>query len=91
MELDADGREHVLSRRGVGVADGGVAGLDGPAVALLLERQLVGERAVGLLPAVGEQRASRFRGCAAAASGRRPGYPHSRSDADRSGVSAPRR
>ena len=36
-----------------------MAGLDGAAVAFLLDRQLVGERPVGLLPAVGEQRAAR--------------------------------
>ena len=41
-----------------------MAGLDGAAVSLLLERQLVGERAVGLLPAVGEQWRAGRGGCA---------------------------
>ena len=56
VHFHPDRRQHVAAGGGVGVADGRVAGLDRARVALALQRELVRQRAVGVLPAVGQQR-----------------------------------
>ena len=55
VHLGADRGQHVATGGRVGEADDRVAGLDGARVALGLELELVGQGAVGVLPAVGEQ------------------------------------
>src|SRR5690606_14841001 len=52
MELGADRRHDVAAGGGIGVPDGGVAGFGSRRVALVLERELFVERAVGVHPAI---------------------------------------
>ena len=56
VELGADGRHDVTAGGRVGVADRGVPGLDRRRVPLVLERELLAQRGVGVLPAVGRDR-----------------------------------
>ena len=85
MELGADRGQHVAAVRRVGEADRGVAGLDGAGVALAA-RGRAGRPARGRCAPSGRPAA----GCRARAAeretGRRPGWPHSRSERERSGV-----
>ncbi len=54
VELRADRRQRVGADMGVGIADCGMAGLDGAAVVLCLQGKLVGQRPIGELPLVGQ-------------------------------------
>ena len=56
VELGADGGHDVAAGGRVGVADRGVAGLGRGRVPLVLERELLAQRGVGVLPAVGRDR-----------------------------------
>ena len=59
VHLGADGRHDVAAGGRVGEPDGRVPRLDDAGVALVLQRELRGERGVGVLPPVGRDRRAR--------------------------------
>ena len=59
VHFAANGGQHIAAIGGVAVAHGGVAGADRGGIAFGFQRQLLAQGAIGIYPAIGQQRGGR--------------------------------